>query len=78
MCLKSNIDERIQNLGFLRTTENPNYVFFYQTHFLGEARQEVFRTLKFMTHEHSLMWFTLIKYSTNSFANISSHTPEIW
>ena len=30
MCLKSNINERIQNLGFLHTTENPNYVFFHQ------------------------------------------------
>ena len=28
MCLKSNIDEGIHNLGFLCTTENPNYVFF--------------------------------------------------
>ena len=30
MCLKSNINERIQHFGFLRTTENPNYVFFFQ------------------------------------------------
>ena len=30
MCLKSNIDERKQNLGFLRSTKNPSSEFFHQ------------------------------------------------
>ena len=45
MCFNSNFDDRIQNLGFLRTTENPIYVFFYlflsaNTIFWGKSLQK--------------------------------------
>ena len=35
VCLKSNNDERIQNLGILHTTENPNCVFFLSIFVFG-------------------------------------------